>query len=163
MRARLPAASPCHRTAGFTLIEMLVVIVVLGLALGLVVSRGPMHSPTLDVRAAASQMESALRLARARAIAGDRTVRFVIDVIRHRFAMDGGEAMALSPDIGLSVITVAGSAAGPQAAISFAPDGSSSGGQIDLVDAGHRVRLGVDWLTGRISVVQTQLPAGGER
>ena len=42
---------------------------------------------------------------------------------------------------------------GPRlAGISFAPDGSSSGGRIVLADGGRRVQVGVDWLTGRVSV-----------
>ena len=37
-------------TAGFTLIEMIVVLVVLGLALGLVMTRGPVAQPTAGTR-----------------------------------------------------------------------------------------------------------------
>jgi general secretion pathway protein H len=151
------------RAAGFTLIEMLVVIVVLGLALGLVLARGPMRSPTLDVRAAAGELAAALRLTRAHAIADNRSIRLVVDVARHRFAMDGGAAVRLPADIGLAVRTIAGDAAGPLAAIGFAPDGSSTGGQIALAEAGSRMLVGVDWLTGRVRVVPAPSMAGGNR
>ncbi|HEY4174844.1 MAG TPA: GspH/FimT family pseudopilin, partial [Rhodopila sp.] len=68
-----------NRQSGFTLIEMVVVLVVLGLALGLVIARGPMHSATLDARTAARQLAQALRLARSRAIMSDRPVLVRVD------------------------------------------------------------------------------------
>jgi len=36
--------------------------------------------------------------------------------------------------------------------IRFNPDGSSTGGRIVLADPPRRVAVGVDWLTGRISI-----------
>ena len=36
--------------------------------------------------------------------------------------------------------------------IRFNPDGSSSGGRITLADGSRRVAVGVDWLTGRVTV-----------
>jgi hypothetical protein len=38
------------------------------------------------------------------------------------------------------------------AAIRFNGDGSASGGRIDLANGERRAQVGVDWLTGRISV-----------
>jgi hypothetical protein len=37
-------------------------------------------------------------------------------------------------------------------AITFAPDGSSSGGRVVLVAGANAVAIVVDWLTGRVSV-----------
>jgi prepilin-type N-terminal cleavage/methylation domain-containing protein len=54
--------------AGFTLIEMIVVVVVIGLVLSLFIQRGPMRSPALEARAAANEVAESLRLARSRAI-----------------------------------------------------------------------------------------------
>ena len=34
----------------------------------------------------------------------------------------------------------------------FAPDGSSTGGRIELAAGARRMQVGVDWLTGRVSV-----------
>jgi prepilin-type N-terminal cleavage/methylation domain-containing protein len=67
-------------TAGFTLIEMIVVLVVLGLALGLVMTRGPVHSRRLELDATARQVAGALRLARSRAIAEERGVAVVLEL-----------------------------------------------------------------------------------
>jgi len=40
--------------------------------------------------------------------------------------------------------------------ISFAPDGSSSGGRIELAENGVRLLVGVDWLTGLVSVADAR-------
>jgi general secretion pathway protein H len=143
--------------AGFTLLEMLVVLVILGLALGIVVSRGPMRSQRLDMDAAARSIAGTLRLARSRAIVRDQTVRVAVDVAAHRYAMDGEAPHALPADVELRVVTVAGlSDRARVAAIAFAPDGSSSGGRIELVGRGRTVQVGVDWLTGRVSLADAR-------
>jgi general secretion pathway protein H len=37
--------------------------------------------------------------------------------------------------------------------IRFDPDGSSTGGRIELGEGPRKIEIGVDWLTGRVSVV----------
>jgi len=41
---------------------------------------------------------------------------------------------------------------GREGDIRFNPDGSSTGGRISLADGRRRLGVGVDWLTGRVSV-----------
>lgn len=135
-----------RRTAGFTLIEMIVVLVVLGLTLGLIIGRGPMHSPTLDARTAARDMAQALRLARSRAIMSDRSVSVVLD---RPIRIDGSPYQSLPPAVGVAATSPTGQ---PIAAIRFAPDGSSSGARIALAEKGSVRYVVVDWLTGRVSV-----------
>ena len=48
-------------TEGFTLIEMIVVLAVLGLVGSVILSRGPMHSPTLELRVAAQGLAATMR------------------------------------------------------------------------------------------------------
>ena len=142
--------SPSKRRgkAGFTLIEMLVVLVILGLALGIVLLRGPLRSATLDVRTAAAQVAQGMRLARARAIQTDRLVAVAVDANTHLFQVGGSPPQALPNTV---AITVDGGA-GETERIVFEPDGSASGGRVDLASGGGRMRVAVDWLTGRVSV-----------
>ncbi len=136
---------------------MLVVLVVLGLILGLVITRGPVRSQRLETDAAARGVSGALRLARAQAIAQNRSVDVSVDVAAHSYQLDRSPPRALPASIGVSVTTVAGQTAGRRVAtIRFAPDGSSSGGHIDLKDSGRTVQIGVDWLTGRVSTATLQ-------
>jgi general secretion pathway protein H len=130
------------RRGGFTLLEMLVVLVILGLMLGLVIARGPMHSTRLDTQAAAVDLTSALRLARGRAIAENRSVAVAVGPNFYR--IDGSAPHRVPADV-----TLAGNAA-----IRFAPDGSSSGGVIAVQANGMHTTIAVDWLTGRVVVAQ---------
>ena len=139
--------------AGFTLIEMLAVLAVLALAAALVVMHGPQRSPALDLRTAVQQVAGTLRLARSRAIAGNRDVGVTFDTAARSVRLDGTGARALPPGVAITVTALMGETAGERlAAIRFAPDGSSTGGQVDLDGAGRRVRIGVEWLTGRVEV-----------
>lgn len=142
------------RQYGFTLIEVLVVIAILSLSLALLVGRGPLRSPTLNLRAAAGQVAAGLRTARGQAIARNHTVPFVLDIVAGGFHVGDGPVQALPRGLRISMTAVADQTAGERlGAISFLPDGSSSGGQVALAAGDTRVAVGVDWLTGRVSVV----------
>jgi general secretion pathway protein H len=127
-------------SAGFTLIEMLVVLAVLALVLGLVITHGPVRSHRLELDAAARRVAGALRLARSRAIAEERTIVFALDVGGYR--LDRDAPTTWSSDV---------SSEGNRRVV-FTPDGGSSGARIVLRDGDRAVAIGVDWLTGRVVV-----------
>ncbi|MDB5361883.1 MAG: gspH [Rhodospirillales bacterium] len=142
-----------NATRGFTLVEMIVVVAILGLVLAMVAARGPLGLHTLTARAAANELASGFRQARARAIADNRTVAVNIDLAGHRWRVGADRPTELPRDLDIAVLTIAGQSAGGTAAdIRFLPDGSSTGGRVELRDAGRRMRIGVDWLNGRVSV-----------
>jgi general secretion pathway protein H len=136
----MPSAVRAQR--GFTLIEIIVVLVILGLMLSLIVGHGPLHSQRLDLDATARQITGSLRLARSRAIVQNRTVIWVAGA--NGFSLDGGPAQRLPADVAVV-------AAGP---IGFAADGSSSGGRIALQGGDRRVAIEVNWLTGRVRLAE---------
>jgi general secretion pathway protein H len=141
--------------AGFTLLEMMIVLIIVGLALGLLVTRGTPRSPALEARLAASEVAQGLRLARGRAIGLNRPVGFILDVRGHSWRIDRDPPRALPRELYLGLVTVAGEVSGPNAGrIVFAPDGSSSGGRIELAGAGKRLAVGIDWLTGRVAIAE---------
>lgn len=136
---------------GFTLIEMIVVLVVLALIAGIVISRGPSRSPTLEVKQAVAMVAQALRGARAAAIAADRPVDVDIDTVQHSIRADSARLMLLPGMVAIQAAVPFG-AAEPQrdVAIRFAPDGSSSGGGVLLAEGAVRMTVMVDGLTGRV-------------
>ncbi len=143
---------------GFTLLEIMVVLAVLGLVMGLVLSHGPMRSRTLQTRAVAAEVARVLRGARGQAIASDRPIEVVFDLAEHGLRVDGGRLRTLPPQVALSVVaTVAQTYGRRLAGFRFDPDGSASGGRIELAEGGLRLRVGVDWFTGRVSI--TDAPA----
>lgn len=131
------------RDSGFTLIEMIVVLVVLALAGSIVLSRGPLHSPTLDLRAGVRVLASEMRTARARAIAENHDIVFTIDPVRRDYGVRGGRRRALPAGLELE------SAPAP---VMFHPDGSASGGAVTIAEAGRHLDIQVDWLTGAVTV-----------
>jgi general secretion pathway protein H len=139
---------------------MIVVLAVLALMVALVVARGPQRSPTLDLRAAAGEVAQALRAARARAIATDQPVTFRLDLAAHAYVVGTTPPHALPASLGLVMTSVAGETSANAAGISFAPDGSSSGGALDLVLGARRAHVAVDWLTGRVTVAEAAADAG---
>jgi general secretion pathway protein H len=135
--------------AGFTLIEMIVVLAILAGMVGLVVARGPQRSVTLDLRVAANGVAQALRGAQARAIRTDRPVLFTLDAVHHAYQVGDTAAVPLPAAFDLAMRSATGVGRG---GIRFAPDGSASGGTIELAAGARRIKIEVSWLTGRVSV-----------
>jgi general secretion pathway protein H len=144
-----------QRAAGFTLLEIIIVLAILGLSLAIFAAYKAPWSTALDLKGTAGELAQQLRLARAEAIARDRPVEFTLDLAQHRYRVGGAPARPLPPHLAIRMLTIAGERRGPGgAAIRFNPDGSSTGGRIAL-SGGHRtIAVGVDWLTGRVTVAE---------
>jgi len=146
----LPDA-PC---AGFTLLEMIIVLVILGLVVAVAASRGPVRSHGLEVRGIVAAVSEALRGARGRAIAANRPVLVAVNGERRGIAVEGGPTIEVPK--GLELEAAVGAGGRPQKQLvgfRFAPDGSSTGARILFADGNRRIQISVDWLTGRVSTV----------
>jgi general secretion pathway protein H len=151
-----PAVAPARRIGkpgGFSLIELLVALAVLGFALVLIVGYKAPWSSALGLEGTAAELASGLRLARSQAIADNQPVAFSLDLAGHRFQVGGEAPRNLPAKLSIALLTVTGEKRNPTTGdIRFNPDGSSSGGRITLADGSRRVAVGVDWLTGRVTV-----------
>ena len=130
---------------GFTLIEMIVVIAVIGLIAGLLLIRQPLHSAGLDMDATERALTAALRLARSRAIAQDRNVSVITAATG--FSVDGGAPRVLPSNETMS-----------ESRVVFMPDGGSSGATIVLASGSQRIAVTVNWLTGRVRCRELDAP-----
>jgi general secretion pathway protein H len=154
MRRRRPATAD---VAGFTLFEMLVVLAILGFALVLIIGYKPPWSRGFDIDATAGELASQLRLVRSEAIAENRPVALQLDLSGHRYRAGAAPPRALPAALSLALLTVVGERQSVDVGnIRFNPDGSSTGGRIVLADGSRRVAVGVDWLTGRVSVADVR-------
>ena len=145
------------REAGFTLLEIIVVLAILGFALGIIVGYKPPWSRGFEIRATAAELAAQLRLARAEAIAGNQVVGFEVDLAGHRYRAGDAPPRSLPAALSLRLLTVAGQReSAARGFIRFNPDGSSSGGRIVLADGATQVAVGVDWLTGRVAVADVR-------
>jgi general secretion pathway protein H len=136
--------------AGFTLVEMLVVLAILALVLAVVPPLLAGGQARAELDAATRELAAALRETRSQAIREGRSESFVVDAARH-FRAGGGPAHALAHGLGLAFATADGHAV-PAGAIRFFADGSSTGGRLILLSGERRSYVTVDWLTGRVAL-----------
>ena len=135
------------------MIELLVSLAILGLAVTLIAGYKPPWSRGLGLRATASELAAGLRLARSEAILSNRPVAFGLDVLGHRYRVGAATPRPLPVNLSVELLTISGEARSDREGdIRFNPDGSSTGGRISLTDGPRRIGVGVDWLTGRVSV-----------
>ena len=133
-------------SAGFTLVELLVVMGITALVLAVVLNARPKASAT-RVAVTARAVGSTLQLARAQAIASNTETVFRIDADRMQFGL--ARSMHSLPKGMTVAMTVAeAERAANVGAIRFFPDGQSSGGEIALTLDGRSARIAVNWLTG---------------
>lgn len=140
---------------GFTLIELLVVLAIM--AMLLVITVPPVLSvlPHVELKSGAQQVASALREARSRAILYNTEVVFSIDIQSHYFQISGDkQPHPLPRNVALSLYTAQQELVGDNlGSIRFFPDGSSTGGRVGLSSAKDSYYVTVNWLTGRVEIV----------
>ncbi len=75
----------------------------------------------------------------------------------HLYRVGAGAERRLPANLSIELLTISGENRGASVGdIRFNPDGSSTGGRIALADGKRRVAVGVDWLTGRVSVADVR-------
>jgi general secretion pathway protein H len=143
---------------GFTLIELMVVLLIIGLLLVLVPGYLWRPQPGLEVGVAARALADGLRQARSDAVATNRERVFTLDVAEHRFRPgqdrpleELNTALELGLDTARSELVDAGSGQ-----IRFFPDGSSTGGRITVAMHAQHAEVTVDWLTGQVAIADVK-------
>ncbi len=139
---------------GFTLIELLVVMMILALAattVGPLLSRGVGSQLQSSVR----DLATGLRWARSEAVSGRRSVALWVDTADKSYVFETRRRRYRLPEeADVLVNTTEREVRGDLAAIRFYPDGSSSGGSIELGAEGVVFQVTVDWLTGAVAVAR---------
>src|SRR5438105_10059466 len=122
---RCRASGPeLNRCSGFTLIEVIVTLAILGLALVLVAGYKPPWSSGLGLKGTAAELASGLRLARSEAIASNRSVVLGLDLIGHRYRVGTEAERRLPGNVSIELLTIAGERQGAGIGdIRFNPDG----------------------------------------
>jgi general secretion pathway protein H len=152
----MPSLSHRGRSGGFTLIETLVVLGVLGLALALILPYGQPPTGGLALRQAAAELAGGLREARSLAIADNRTIPVTFDLTARRWRIDTQPDKPLPDGIAIRFLSIAdGKSGANQGSIRFQPDGSATGGRIEFQGANRRIQIGIDWLSGRVSRIES--------
>jgi general secretion pathway protein H len=139
---------------GFTLLELLVVLGIAAFLLAVIPPFFPNAVDAMEMRTAARDLAAAMRQARGKAISSRASVVLAVDVEREYFELGGRtQHLVLPPEAQMSLITAQSEQANESVgAIRFYPDGSSTGGRIDLSSDDVRYVIDVSWLTGTVMV-----------
>ena len=149
---------------GFTLLELMVVLVIAGLLFSLSGPSVKAMYDTMQYRDAVREIVSAAKNGRRDAFAEGRPVDLLIDTDRNRYALSTGsgtpDRQAFKPlPESLDITVVYAAEVSPEpglAAVRFYPAGGSSGAEISILrPTGAGVFLTIDWLLG--DVVQEPL------
>ena len=136
-------------TGGFTLLEMLVVISIVVLIAGMSIPLVSKPSDGLRLQATARDFLGALRLTRARAVARNVELALVIEVEERTYESADLPVHHFAPEIVAKLNVAAPERTTPsRGGFRFFPDGSSTGGDIQLSLNGKEVKICVNWLTG---------------
>ena len=150
-----PRPSSRSSNRGVTLLELLIVIALMGIIAALVVPMfgGPVS--TSELRATARQLAAGLRLARSEAVSERRETFLVVDVAGKRFKVDReARERALPAKVDLKLFTAQNDLVNENTgAIRFYPDGGSNGGRITVASGNRKFDVDVDWLTGRVAIL----------
>jgi len=134
------------RHAGFTLLELLVVIALMAVAMGLLGLGIGQGLQAARERQAVRDLVIALRQTRTHAVLSGAPALLRFDMAERWYQAPGHVRQPLSATMGvqLSVAQQWGSA------FAFFPDGGSSGGHVVLARGDRRWRIDVAWLTGGV-------------
>ena len=144
------------RTRGFSMLELLLVLVLLVLAYGLATPVVANLSGAGDLKASARTIASALKRTRNAAIAARQETPLTFDLESRTMTFTGDvKPVQLSAKLDLQLYTVEQELTSDKiAAIRFYPDGSSTGGRVTIGKDARKFEIDIDWLTGRIQINQ---------
>lgn len=153
-RAMPPSLDPvsiAERRAGFTLIEMQAVMLIIALVAALVLTAIPGTGRT-QLQAVALQTEALFRRERLGAILTAHRRDVSIDSEHRAFVGDGDERIEIPRDVTVDILSVDETWSGRQAVVRFLPDGTSSGTVVKLSREGATYEIRVNWYTGSVLV-----------
>jgi general secretion pathway protein H len=145
------------RTRGFTLFEMLAVILLIGIAAAAVSIPVTQGLASARVNAASGELAAALRWTRAQSIVHGQSLALEVDTAAETYRPPGKSDVRLPKDMRVSITSAReDQASATTGRIRFFPDGSSTGGRITLRRGQREWHVNVAWLTGAIQVVDTR-------
>ncbi|MFM8332280.1 MAG: GspH/FimT family pseudopilin [Candidatus Methylumidiphilus sp.] len=142
-------------SSGFTLLEMMLVLVVAALLAAVAVPNMQPAMASMQLRSATQDVASALRHTRGQALSRGREAEFALNVKKHFYRVAGRHKPYVLPEsVKLELFTadMLMDADEGQGRIVFYPDGSASGGRVTLSGAGRVWVVDVNWLTGGVAV-----------
>ncbi len=138
--------------AGFTIMELMVVLVIAVLLLALTPPMLSSAMPSLQLKSSAREVAAAMRQARGFAVSRQAEGVLNVDLEKRKLWLDGGSKSIRVPEsLSLELESAAREMIDEQrGGIRFYPDGSATGGRVTLGYGQSGYIVDLDWLTGRV-------------
>jgi general secretion pathway protein H len=140
------------RGAGFTLIEVVAVMLIIALVASLALTMMP-GTGRAGLKALTLQTASLFRRERLGAILTGRDREVSLDGERRVLVGDGGDMVALPRDVVVDILGIDETWSGRQAVVRFHSDGASTGAVLKLSRAEAEYEIRVNWYTGGVAIV----------
>lgn len=150
MRTAAPA-----RARGFSMLELMVVVLIMAVVATIVVPTVGGVS-TAELKSAAREIAAGLRFARGQAVVQRSEAVLLIDVEARAFTVPPDARVHRLPEkMDVKLYTAQRDLVRDNiGAIRFFPDGGSNGGRITLAAGERKYNVDVDWLTGRVAILE---------
>ena len=139
------------RRAGFTLIEVVAVMLIIAMVASLAVATIP-GTGRGRLKALALETAALLRRERLGAVMTGRERQVSIDGAQRVLVGDGGDVVAVPRDVVLDVLGIDALWSGRQAVVRFQPDGASTGAVLKLSREKAEYEIRVNWYTGGVAI-----------
>lgn len=138
------------------MLELLVVLTLIGLLVAVVVPMFGSGVSTTELKSDARAVAAGLRAARVQAISQRGEALLELDVGAHTFRVPPDPRVhKLAEQIEVKLFTAQSDLVNDKVgAIRFFADGGSNGGRITLAAGERKFDVDVDWLTGRVAILE---------
>jgi general secretion pathway protein H len=138
--------------SGYTLVEMLVVLVLLGMATAISLPYATSSGRAQKLDATASQLAALFRQAQTLAYVTNSDVKVSFERDSRKWLVnDGSPQLQLDQSLSITALTVEGQVSEKQISYRFFPVGGSSGGRVVLEANKNKVVVDLNWLTGAVT------------
>ena len=142
------------RAKGFTLIELIIVLLISVLAFAVLGNNIGSGNRSTKLHAVARDIASALRYAHGQALMTQKPISVALDLKDNSYSISNRDKVyAFAEDIDVSLVVAEEEfSKDQQGQIRFFGDGSSTGGRITLEWGNLLRRIDVNWITGAVSI-----------
>ena len=141
--------------AGFTLIELIVVLAIVALGYSAVAVNFSSGNDAMALKAAARDLTSGLRYVRSQAMLSHETATLDFNLSNNSYSLTGQKKIYMLPEnIDVTINTAKEELHDGVAKLRFFPDGSSIGGRVTLEKKSHVQEININWLTGHVTFTE---------
>ena len=138
--------------SGFTLLELMAVMLIIALVASLVITMTP-GTGRAGLKAVTLQSAALLRRERTQAILAARERHISLDGGRRLLVGEDGDTVSIPRDVAVDLLGADAVWSGRQAVVRFDPDGASTGAVMRLSREKAHYEVRVNWFTGSVDVV----------